>query len=262
MNIWPTTSEWQLPLSTHMRNVSSVVVRSAALHASEYTVDVWNNMIDVEFGGTVYAVEVEIGMYTTLTLVAAVTAAFVATDAALSGFNVTYLPQTDSIVISEGTPSPFTILWKSGVNVNTSMWRTLGYTRSDLSSILNGTHNAVAQGRVDLQGPLAIDLFANELTNSIDGPIGRVMLQRTVDGGPIFDRNVLNNIHSFWPIGRLQFMTFKFMIQYGHINENGTTFCDYRPYVFHGQNNTVRLEFGLTSFVNPLEDEVQLDTGV
>jgi hypothetical protein len=256
---WPSTSVWRVDLPTVMRNVSSVSLRSVGLHASEYTVDAWNNTIDVAFGGNTYAVVVPIGMYTASALATAVTAAFVATDVALAAFTATYTALTDTITIAEGTPAAFTLLWVSGTNANTSLARTLGYTTDTSSTLVGVSHVAAAPGRVDLDGVLAIDVFADELTNSMDGPIGRVMLEREPDA-PVFQQTPLEEVHTFWPIGRLQFLTFRFMVQYGRV-EAGVVTCDYRPYEFHGKNNTLRLDFGETSYINPMEKEVQLDPG-
>jgi hypothetical protein len=263
--VWPTPSEWRMDLPTHVRNISSVALRSVAMHASEYTVDVWNQSIDLLFGGTTYAVTVPVGEHTSgASLAGAVQAAIIATDAALLAFTVSYTALTDTITISEGTPGEFTLLWRSGTNANTSMWKTLGYELRDTTSVLvGGTHDAVAPGRVDLMGVLAIDLFADELEHSVDGPIGRIQLQRTVAGDtPVYQRyNYITEAHTFWPISRLTFLTLRFMVERVRVNQDGTTMCDRRPYMFNGRNNTVRLDFGCTEYVNPLEEDVQLDPG-
>lgn len=256
---WPSTAAWRMDLPTVMRNVSSVVLRSAALHASEYTVDVWNNRIDVEFGGPTYEVVVPIGMYLASTLATAITAAFVATDAALAAFTATHNSLTDTITIAEATPAVFTLLWLSGPNANTSLAHTLGYTRVDTVSSLVGVQMVVSQGRVDLDGVLAIDIFADELANSMDGPIGRVLLEKE-SGAPVFQETSFEEHHTFWPIGRLQFLTFRFMVQYGRVSGGAIT-CAYRPYEFHGKTNTLRLDVGETAYINPMESEVQLDPG-
>lgn len=255
---WPTTAAWRVDLPTVMRNVSSVVLRSVALHASEYTVDVWNNAIDVDFGGTTYEVFVPVGMYSGGDLATAVTAAFAAVPA-LATFTATYTPLTDTITISESTPTVFTLLWLSGANANASLAQTMGYTRIDtISTLVGGAHVVVAPGRIDLDGVLAIDIFADELSNSMDGPIGRVLLQKQLPGAPVFQETAFEEPHTFWPIGRLQFLTFRFMVQYARI-DGGTVVCDYRPYEFHGKPNTLRLDFGETAYINPMESEVQLD---
>ena len=247
-----------------MRNVSTVALRSVGLSPSEYTVDVWNNRIDLSFGGNVYNVVVASGMYSTgATLATATQSAILATDAALAGFTVTYSALTDSITIAESSPAEFTLLWASGDNANTSMWNTLGWRHEDATSTLvGGSHDAVSPGRVDLNGVLAIDVFADELSNSLDdGPVGRVMLNRSVVGDPVFQETEHENSHRFWPIARLQFLTFRFMVQYGQMNQDGSVVCAYRPYQFHGRANTLRLDVGETSYVNPMELDVQLDPG-
>jgi hypothetical protein len=222
-------------------------------------VDVWNNTIDVQFGGTTYEVVVPVGMYSATSLATAVTTAFVATDPALAAFTATYTALTDTITIAESTPTVFTLLWLTGPNANTSLAHTLGYNRIDtVPTLSGGSHVVVAQGRVDVTGVLAIDVFAEELSNSIDGPIGRVLLKKEFVDSPVFQETPIEESHVFWPIGRIQFLTFKFMVQYGRI-DNGTITCDYRPYEFHGKNNTVRIDFGETSYINPMEQEVQLD---
>lgn len=261
-DVWPTSAEWRTTLSTTMRNVSRISLRSVALHAAEYTVDTWNCYIDVSIGVTVYQVKVPVGMYTPGSLATAVTSAMVATDVALAGFSATYTSVTDTMTISESTPTPFTILWLSGPNANTSLRATLGYSLVDsVSTLVGGSHDAVSPGRVDMDGVLTIDVFADELTNSMDGPIGRVLLERAVDGAPVFQETVLDDQHTFWPIGKVQFLTFRFMVQYGRVNADGTILCDYRPYNFNGKDVTLVLGFGVTSYLNPLEDEVQLDHG-
>ena len=260
---WPTTSTWRMDLSSVMRNVTSVRLRSVGLEKAEYPVDVWNNRIDVEIGGTEYGVTVPVGVYASGgDLATAVAAAFVAAAPALAGFTATYTSLTDSLTISESTPTQFTLLWKSGAHANTSAYRTLGYAREDVASTLvGGSHDAVAPGRIDLEGVLAIDVFADELSNSLDGPIGRVLLKQTVEGAPVFHETVIDDYHTFWPIARLHFLTFRFMVQYGRINDDETILCDYRPYEFHGRHNTLRLDFGVASYTNPMEAEVQLDPG-
>jgi hypothetical protein len=261
--MWPNTSAWRADLSSVMRNVTSVRLQSVALSPAEYTVDIWNNRIDVIIGGTEYAVVVPTGMYATGTsLAAAVTAAFIATDPALAAFTATYTGLTDSITISESSPTAFVLPWRTGNNVNQSMCKTLGYRQEDVDSILDGgSHEAVAPGRVDLNGVLAIDVFADELTNSLEGPIGRVLLNKSFEEAPVFQETIIDDYHTFWPIGRIQFLTFRFMVQYGRINDDGTILCDYRPYEFHGRQNTLRLDFGVSSYMNPMEAEVQLDPG-
>ena len=259
---WPTSAEWRIGLPTVMRNVSSVSISSVCLHASEFTVDVWNQFINIQLGGNVYTVEVPIGMYSKVDLATAVTAAFVATDPALASITVTYTSVTDSMTVSESTPVPFTLLWSTGQHANTSMARTLGFDQVDTASTLSGgSHVVSSSGRVDLDGVLAIDVFADELSNSMDGPVGRVLLERQLDGAPVFQKTPVEETHSFWPIGRLQFLTFRFMVQYGRVNQDGSIVCDYRPYQFHGKENTIRLDVGETTYINPLENEVQLDPG-
>ena len=257
---WPTTSQWRMELSTYVRNVTSTTLRSVGLDMAEYTVDAWNNMIDVNTGGVDYAVSVELGMYASGgDLATAITAAFV-THAALANLTAVYTPLTDTITISESTPTEFTLLWGSGANVNSSLWKTLGFVQQDVTSVLSGGAQVViSPGRIDLYGVLAVDVFADELTNSLEGPIGRVLLKQTVDGAPVFQETIVNDYHTFWPISKIQFLTFRFMVQYGHINEDGSMVCKYRPYEFHGRHNTIQLDFGVTSYVNPLEAEVQLE---
>ena len=263
--VWPTPAAWRLTLTTPMRNVSSVALRSVALHASEHTVDVWNQSIDISLGGTTYEITVLVGEHTTGdALAAAVQAAIRATDPALVAFTVSYTALTDIITIAEVTPAAFTLLWRTGPNADTSMWKTLGYTLTDTTSVLvGGSHNAVAPGRIDLMGVLALDVFADELDHSVAGPIGRVQLQRTVAGDtPVYQRyNYINEAHTFWPISRLTFLTLRFMVERARVNQDGTIMRDYRPYVFNGRNNTIRLDFGCTEYVNPMEHDVQLDPG-
>lgn len=262
-SVWPSTSEWRVDLHTPMRNVSTVSLRSVGLSPSEYTVDVWNNGVDLSFGGNVYSVEVPPGVYTTgSSLASAVQTAILATDAALAGFTVTYAASTDRVTISESSPAEFTLLWASGGSANTSMWATLGWLREDTVSVLvGGSHDAVSPGRIDLNGVLAVDVFADELSNSLDGPIGRVVMNRSVVGDPVFRETPQEDSHRFWPIARLQFLTFRFMVQYGRVNADGSVVCAYRPYQFHGRANTLRLDVGETSYVNPMELDVQLDPG-
>jgi len=264
-DVWPSTSEWRVDLPTTMRNISSVTLRSIGLMPSEYTVDAYNNTIDVSFGGSVYTVTVPSGVYATGGVLAtAVGAAIVATDAALAGFSATYTALTDTLTISESTPAAFTLLFQSGASAGTatSMWRTLGFLRTDTPSVLvGGSHDAVAPGRVDLTGVLAIDVFADELTTSLDGPIGRVLLDRSVSGDPVFQESHHEDYHQFWPLGRLKFLTFRFMVQFGRQSDDGTVVCDYRPYMFHGRDVSLRLDFGETSYVNPMEADVQLGPG-
>lgn len=259
-SVWPTTSAWRMNLPTTMRNISSVTLRSVGLMPAEYTVDVHNNTFALSFGGTVYTVTVPSGMYGTGgALASAVGAALVATDAALAGFSAAYTPLTDTITISESTPAAFTLLFYAAAS---TMWSTLGFARADTASVLvGGSHDAVAPGRVDLTGVLAIDVFVDELTSSLDGPVGRVLLDRNVTGDPVFRESHHEDFHQFWPLGRLKFLTFRFMVQVGRQDEDGTVVCAYRPYLFHGRNVSVGLDVGETSYINPMEADVQLGPG-
>jgi hypothetical protein len=86
------------------------------------------------------------------------------------------------------------------------------------------------------------------------------LLDKRLTDAPVFQETSVEEHHSFWPIGRLNFITFKFMVQYERISGDTIT-CDYRPYEFHGKRNTLRLDFGETTYMNPMENEVQLDPG-
>jgi hypothetical protein len=251
-------------LSNFMHNVSSVALRSVALHASEYTIDVWNNTLDIEIGGNTYSVIVSVGNHTLgASFAAAVESAIIATHPALANFTVVYTTLTDTILVAETTPTPFTLRWKTGPTSNTSMWKTMGFNLADFSSVLVGAyHEAIGPNRIDLDGPLAIDVFADELKHSIDGPIGRVELKRTrEENTAVFQHyNNINEAHTFWPISRITFLTFRFLVQ--RVVGDGTSLtCDYRPYQFNGRNNTLRIDFGCTEYVNPMEQDVQLDPG-
>ena len=284
---WPTTAAWRMNLSNPMRNVSSVNLSSVALHASEYTVDVWNNTLDISVGGNTHTVTVPVGIHTTGTSLAeAVQATIRATHPALANFIVSYTPSTDTMIVRESTPDSFSLLWRSGPGVNTGMWKTMGYDLVDVSSSLGetGDHEIIAPHRIDLVGPLAIDVFADELCNSVDGPIGRVALERPSAGGAVFqtyntntNTNTMSEAHTFWPISRITFLTFRFMVQRVKVDDVGgdgtkthtpapaianatvAPSCDYRPYVFNGRNVTLRVEFGCTEYVNPMVHDVQLD---
>lgn len=264
VSAWPTPAAWRQDLATHLRNVSSVALRSAAVHPSEYTVDVWNNFVDISVGGTSYAVSVPIGDYATgVALAAAVQAAIIATAGALAAFTVAFDALTDAITVSEGTPTAFTLMWRSGATANVGMWKTMGFELADAASVLvGGSHDAVAPGRVDLVGALALDVFCDELKHSVDGPIGRILLQRTVAGAPVFQSfTEIDDSHAFWPVGRLTFVTLRFMVERVRVNQDGSLLCVYRPYVFNGRNNTLRLDFGCTEYVNPMELDVLIDPG-
>jgi len=249
-------------LSNFMHNVSSVALRSVALHASEFTIDVWSNTLDIEIGGDTHTVTVPSGNHATgAALALAVETAIQAAHAALANFTLVFTTLTDTITINETTPTPFTLLWKNGPSANTSMWKTLGFNLDDFaSSLVAGDQTANAPNRIDLDGPLALDIFADELKHSINGPIGRVELERTRENTTaVFQHyNNINEAHTFWPIARLTFLTFRFLVQ--RVGVDGTT-CDYRPYQFHGRNNTIRIDVGCTEYVNPMEEDVQLDPG-
>lgn len=261
--VWPTTAHWRLELPTPVRNVTGVRVASVGLHASEYTVDKWTQTLDIQFGGDTYTVTVPTGMHTTGgSLAGAVQAAIVATHALLSNFRVIYMAVSDNIVVAETTSSPFALLWRSGPSVNTTMWRALGFNLTDTySTVVGAYHQIAAPNRIDLGGPLAIDVFAEELTARLDGKsLARVYLEQKLGNGHAVVQQDVHQSHTFWPISRIAFLTFKFMVHCVHVNGDGTTVNDYRPYVFNGLNNTLQLQFMCIEYVNPMQADVQLDT--
>jgi len=256
--VWPSTAEWRIDLSTPLRNVTSVALRSVGLHASEYTVDVWNQWVDIKLGGVVYEVAAPLGMVSSGTALATtLQTSIVATHPALAAFTVVYNSTTDTLTLTETTSAPFTLLWATGPHATTSLWKTMGYTLADTTSTAGGV--SVSPGRIDLHGVLAIDVFADELENSVNGPMGRVTLQRDLPGDtPVFLVIPTGNVHTFWPLARLTFLTLRFMVQYPVVDD-GTVTCAYRPYVFNGRNNTCQLEFACSEYMNPMEHDVHLD---
>lgn len=259
--VWPTTAEWKASLVPPLRNVSQVGLDAVALHPSEHTIDVWNNKIDVSIGGVTHTVTVPTGTHIVgSSLAVAVEAAITATHPDLAHITVTYVTLTDTLTVADTTGTPFVLLWRTGPSVNTSCWRTLGFECADATSVTIGTYAVVTSPyRVDLVGPLAIDMFADELRHCLSGPVGRVHLHASSNGA-VFQKYTtpLVDAHTFWPLGKLSCLTLRFMVTYVD-GEGDTLRTRYRPYVFNGRPITARLVFGCTEYVNPLEADVELD---
>jgi hypothetical protein len=258
--IYPTPSYYRLDFPKLLRNVIAVTLNVAVFPVSEYNVNVYNQWIDIEEGGIVYEVQIPAGFYPDITgpdLVAfgdAVELAITTTSPALAAYTVDQDDVASKLTVNSNG-APFRFLFFSGPNVNRSAWRVVGYPRLDTA--LAVSH--LSPGIVDLLGTLAIDLFVEELTNSVEGSLARIDLNRqSLGGATYFTPTEVGSARYFWPIGKLQFMTFQFLVATTEI-VSGEVVQTYRPYLFNGRQHTMQFSVVTREYRNVLEDDVELD---
>ena len=257
--LYPTPSKYRMNLPVPQKNVIAIGLNLAVIPISEYNINPYTQWLDIFFGATLYSVMMPEGNYTAATLPAQLQAAIVATNAALAAFTVTLSPFTNKITINTNG-GPCSLLFFSGPHVNVNMWQIIGFPRQDTPS------NAVqvAPNVIDTIGTLAIDFFIPEIANNIestDNAFARIDLSRfgalsehtyftpPGDGLPL----------TFWPISRLTFLTFEFRVRYTKLEPDGTIIEAYRPYLFNGRNNTIRLDIITREYKSPLEETIELE---
>lgn len=248
---WPSTSVWGHESSQTVRNVVSVVIAEALLPIKEYNVNVYGNRVDVLVAGVEYNVELPVGQYVSgIELATALTSAFVL--AGLVTFTVSYDSRTDKLRVASGGPV-FSLLWNTGKYNNTSLWYVMGWNDRQ------NTPDAAVQystGRIDLYGTQVIDVFIDEFTPAIQGPVARILLKPT--GNTTFFNLDRCHAHHFKPIGRVTTFTFRFMVAYQQISPTGVTTLDYRVYDFNGANIYLTVGVETLEYENP-SAVIQLD---
>lgn len=254
---YPSPANYRLQLLVPLRNVIAITLSSGVFPISEPNVNVYNQWLDIELGGTVYEVQLPEGDYTATSLPTALQTAITAVPA-LAGFTVTLDPLTQQVTLNNA--APFSLLFATGPHVNSSLWQLLGFLQQDT---VTGT-SVTGTGIIDLSGALAVDLFVDEISDnidSIDNAVARIDLQRNLISSTLtFFRPTDNGVpRYFWPISRLQYLTFQFKVKWSELLPNGTRMVRYRPYLFQGRNHTMQLTISSKEYHSPHEDVVELD---
>ncbi len=253
--IYPDPAFYRVTFPTLLRNVIAIFLNLAVIPVSEYNINEFNQWIDIDEAGTIYQVQIPEGYYTEANIAMDVQNAIVATHPALAAYTVSFSTLTKRITI-DSNGAPFSMLYRTGPNVNRSTWIVLGFPREDTTAAVSVT----APGTVDLLGALAIDLFAEELTNSLDGSLARIELNRqSIGGATYFTPSDIGAQSYFWPIGKLQFLTFRFMVPYTELLPDGEIIERYRLYQFNGRQHMLDFDVITREYRNVLEDNVELD---
>lgn len=256
--MYPSPSYYRLKLLVPLRNVVAITLSSGVFPITEYNVNAYNQFLDIDVGGTVYTIQVPEGEYTETTLAAAVQAAIQALGPPLAGFTVALDPLTRRITVANA--APFTLLFRSGPSVNKSMWQVLGFLQVDVGPSLSVTGSGV----IDLAGTTAIDMFIEEVScniDSTDNAVARISLQKfsPVSSLTYFTPTNYGVLRKFWPIGRLQYLTFQLMVKVSELQPDGTLVVKYRPYEFNGRNHTMQLAISCKEYESPQDEFVELD---
>jgi hypothetical protein len=257
-NLYPNSSYYRSTFPLLLRNVIAVTLNLAVIPVTEYNVNIYNNCIDIEDNGTVYEVYMPVGQYdsTSLTNFAnAVQDAITSTHVNLSLYTVSINELTSKMTIfSNG--NTFRLLYRTGPNVNKSTWKIFGFQRTDTPSDVM----QLAPGVVDLLGTLSIYLFADELTNSLNGPLAQIDLDKQTPSNVVYyNSNFLGGARFFWPIGKLHFLTLRFLVPHTEILSDGNQIETYREYQFEGRQNNLFVDVITKEYHNTLEDNVELD---
>jgi hypothetical protein len=259
IQMYPLESYYRLQLDIPLRNVIGVYMNNAVIPISEPNVNVFNHWIDIDVGGTLYEVQIPEGEYNELTLAPAIQAAIQAMGGPLAAFTVSLSPITRSLTVNTNGP-PCIIKWRTGPNVNRSMWMVMGFPRVDTPD----TVIHVAPGIIDISGVPAIDVFIEEVKssiNSVDNCFVRIPMQRFAPTSTItyFTFTTAGLPVTFWPIARLQYLTFNFLVKTTILLPNGDIVVKYRPYDFKQRQHTFQLTFETKEYKNVFEDFVELD---
>lgn len=256
--MYPSPAYYRLKLLVPLRNVVAITLSSGVFPITEYNVNAYNQYVDIDVGGTVYTVQVPQGEYTESTLAPAVQTAIQALGPPLAGVTVTLDPLTRRITVANA--AAFTLLFRTGPSVNKSMWQVLGFLQLDTTPALSTT----APGMIDLAGALAIDMFIEEVScniDSTDNAVARISLQKftPVSSLTYFTPTNYGVLRKFWPIGRLQYLTFQFMVKVSELQPDGQVIVKYRPYDFNERNHTMQLAFSCKEYESPQDEFVELD---
>lgn len=267
---WPEPWRYRLPLPSTLRNVINVTLFKLGMPLSEYLINEYNMWIDVEVGGTVYSVAMEQRNVDVANFATIINTALA--QLAVHGINITCaltptINNTGKLFFSS-TTGPFTFLFRTGPHVNRDAWLLFGFNRVDTPSSTTGPPYLLnAPNRYDITGPFAVMLFCDELTRFIetaDGMVAHINTTRYIPGveilfyapsdvGPPTDRQI------FIPIGKLQYLTFNFLVPYPHMEPDGNVTQQYRPYLFNGRNHTIHMLFACREYANPSNMFIELD---
>jgi hypothetical protein len=136
----------------------------------------------------------------------------------------------------------------------------MGFPRVDTADLSVQT----SPGVVNMFGVLAIDLFIEEISNSIDSAdnaFARIDLYRVTGSEYCFFTPPGDGLPSyFWPVSRLTFLTFSFKVRYSEILPDNTVIERYRPYEFNGRQHTLRLDIVSKEYKSPLEENIELES--
>lgn len=258
---YPTPAIYRVQLLVPLRNVVAITLSSGVFPITEFNVNPYNNKLDIQIGGVVYTVVLPEAEYTPSTLAPALQTAITALGPPLAGFTVTLDPLSGKVIITN--VAPFDLLFRTGPSVNESLWQVLGFLQLDYAPTPPAL-SITAPGVIDLTGTLAIDLFVDEIKDNIDSTdnaMVRIDLQKFTPTSLItyFTPTDSGVPRVFWPIARLQYLTFKFMVKYVALLPDGSQMIDYRPYCFNGRNHTMQLIITSKEYQSPLEDLVELD---
>lgn len=255
---FPDPAFYRVTLPVVQRNVVSITLAKCVFPVSEYVVNAYNKWVDVDVGGTVYSVEMEEGdVFTSTQLAALLQTAF--GNAGLGTFTVTAVPLQRKLSIQSGGPT-FSLLFRTGEHVNESAWMLLGFPRDDTSPAAS----VVAPGIVDLTGTSAVDFFIDEVSNhldSVDACVARIDLARysgSVDT-TYYSPSDTGQVQFFWPISRLIYLTFRFMVPQAVLLPNGSIIQRYRPYQFNGRQHVLELNIVAKEYKSVIEESVELE---
>jgi hypothetical protein len=258
--LYPSPSYYRLPLPVPQRNVIGIYLNVAVLPISEYIVNSYNQYIDILDAGVTYSVPLPVGDYTTgAALATGLQTAITTFNPALAAYTVAYDPLTYKLTFNTNG-GPCQILWRSGPNVNRNLWIITGFPREDTALAATIT----APGVIDLVGTLAVDLFIEEIAcniDSTDNMMTHINLQKfTPNSAVTYFSPPDNGVPQwFWPIARLQFLTFAFLVKYTAIEPDGTLLVRFRPYEFNGRQHTMQINVVSRQYRNQLEEDVELD---
>jgi len=136
----------------------------------------------------------------------------------------------------------------------------LGFLQVDVGPSVSVTSSGV----IDLAGTTAIDMFIEEVScniDSTDNAVARISLQKfsPVSSLTYFTPTNYGVLRKFWPIGRLQYLTFQLMVKVSELQPDGTLVVKYRPYDFNGRNHTMQLAISCKEYESPQDEFVELD---
>ena len=255
--VYPTASYYKLQLPILLRNVIGVSIHSAVIPRSEYNVNVYAQHVDIyiPFTGNMYAIKLPVGTYNNHG-VAPTDFAIALTDAIsstpeLSTYTVTYNALLKKLQIQSNAPNSFQLLFKTGPNNSTSMAAQMGFLREeDTLPDVSVTSPYVT----NLVGTTAIELYIDEVLLAVENePVASIILEPN-EPYTVFN-SALKERQQFWPIGKLAFITFRFLVNTA-VMTNGST---QRLYDFNGMENIICLEFKYLQYKNVIEDEIELD---